>query len=178
MRRILFNHSRSATKPGIGLPPDSTGGNVFGTFPYIYKHTHTHTHAHAHTHIPVRIMAPNEHGSCKACQTLNFDCVCEDFQAKKRLKRAASDRAYEDAVCQAQIQDDQFGVLWNEFLHETPTIEELRMCASQILEAEKPLSFYIGLCKAPSLRFYEEPDPHCMRYTKMYVLSVGENMNI
>ena len=52
------------------------------------------------------------------------------------------------------------------------------MCASQILETEKPLSFYIGLCKAPSLRFYEEPGPHCMRYTKMYVLSVGENMKI
>ena len=143
---------------------------------HIYKHTHTH--AHAHTHIPVRIMAPSEHGSCKTCQTLHFDCVCEDFQAKKRLKRGLSDRAYEDAVYHAQIQDDQFGVLWNEFLHETPTIEELRMCASQILETEKPLSCYIGFCRVPSLRFYEETGPHCMRYTKMYVLPLGENMNI
>ena len=80
-----------------------------------YKHIYTQQTVYVHRALrtidPWRPMSMGPVRLVRRC----ISSVGEDFQAKKRLKRVQSDRAYEDAVYHAQIQDDQYGVLWNEF---------------------------------------------------------------
>ena len=127
-------------------------------------------------------MAPDKKGRCSVCQTLWFECECADFRATRQLKRQLSNGAFDDVVNLAQAEDSHYGVMWCQFMYDgysdNSSLPLIRNMVHELVDAEKPHEMYIGLCKNPSWRFYEKPSPHCMRWTKMWVLCVGHSMNL
>ena len=175
-------------------------------------------------------MAPNEHGVCTVCVTLDWECICINwaglsrftlsevtkseetknerdikqdseeikiergiqqesgmmFKIERDIKQQSekikiepsvdsqSDLDFEDVVSEAQTLDRLYGVSWKYF--ENKEVGNALANASEIaldLDVDK---YYIGIAKTPAFRFYEKPEPHCMKYQVMYVLLVGIKM--
>ena len=124
-------------------------------------------------------MAPNERGSCSVCLTLDWECVCEDYcrskaSAKKPRREADSDSdvCYEDVLEAAQEMQLGYGVLWQHMGSKAQAPEQAIILASQA----SVLSYYVGVCKWPAIRYYEHDFAHCKKYQVMYPLAVGKRM--
>ena len=50
--------------------------------------------------------------------------------------------------------------------------------AEDFAQREDVSGWYVGACKFPHQRFYEEPSPHKFRFDAMFVLLVGRRMNM
>ena len=124
-------------------------------------------------------MAPNERGSCSVCLTLRWECICEDYcrstaSAKKIRREADSDSevCYEDVIEEAQEMELQYGVSWKYMGSKAQASGQAMILATQA----SVLSYYVGVCKWPAVRYYERDSAHCKKYQVMYPLAVGKRM--
>ena len=58
-------------------------------------------------------MAPNAHGACNVCITLDWECVCSPVVKRRRERSESSDSGeYDDVVVTAMEVSSAYGVLW------------------------------------------------------------------
>ena len=133
-------------------------------------------------HSVYKAMAPDERGSCKRCLTVDWECACEESAAKE-IKRGSttteeevsdhdSHQDFWDVVEWAQEIDQSYGVDWRHF----GEIQDAEHKAIELLSSEEVLAWYVGVCKLPASRFYEDESALCRKYQRMYPLAVGQNM--
>ena len=124
-------------------------------------------------------MAPNKQGSCSVCLSFDWECNCEDYRkskasAKKIRREADSDSevCYEDVTEEAQEMALQYGVSWQYMGSKHEASGQAIILATQA----SVLSYYVGVCKWPAVRYYERASAHCKNYQVMYPLAVGKRM--
>ena len=75
-----------------------------------------------------------------------------------------SDQDYEDVVEDAKSCCLAYGVQWTNF---EPSLEKALFMALYLSGKNEVTDYYIGVAKAPALRFYEPPSPHCSNFKAM-----------
>ena len=85
-----------------------------------------------------------------------------------------SDIDFEDVVTDARTYDELYGVSWKYFKYKD--VRNALVHAVEIASDPDVHKYYIGVAKTPALRFFENPEPHCIRFQAMYVLLVGCHM--
>ena len=77
----------------------------------------------------------------------------------------------DDVVGAVQSKKDKFSVQWMFFQDDDETAKEY---AVSIVEHPDVESWYVGACKDPYDRFFEEPSPHCVRFHCLYPVWLGK----
>ena len=89
-----------------------------------------------------------------------------------------SSQSFQDVISQAYAEADQYGVSWCFF--EPGQTRTSRTTAFQAMKTKvaspEVQEYYIGVCKSPAHRFYNEPAPHKLRFDAIFPLLVGQNM--
>ncbi len=89
-----------------------------------------------------------------------------------------SSEAYEDIIAQATTELDKYGVSWKFF--DRGNTREKRIASWRAIKdavrSSEVQAYYIGVCKSPARRFFEEPAPHKFKYDVLYPLLIGKDM--
>ena len=132
-------------------------------------------------------MAPNRWGACHQCHTLDFECICNESSSSKReledkespcqkrrcLQKRDSETSHEqndDIISRAMDECTKYGVNWDLFSYKDDKMALRNLIA---LLDTSTVQFYVGACKSPAQRFFENPSPHMLRYKQLFPLWLG-----
>ena len=89
-----------------------------------------------------------------------------------------SSNSFEDIIGHAHLELEDYGVSWRYFERgsKRATKQAAFMHLKNLVIKPEVTSYYVGVCKSPAHRYFNEPAPHKKNYDVLFPLLVGKNM--